>query len=54
VGDTLVGAVAGALGPALTLTCGGVLTGLYAAGFLTRPNVVREYAGASAEPPAAP
>jgi MFS family permease len=47
LGDTLVGSVAGALGPVTALTLGGVLAALYAGVFLARPNPVQRYAGAS-------
>jgi MFS family permease len=47
IGDVVVGAVAGILGPVTALTLGGVVPALVAVGFLTRPNLVREYAGPS-------
>jgi MFS family permease len=46
LGDTLMGSAAGALGPAVALAVGGVLTIAYAAAFLGRDNPVRRYAGA--------
>lgn len=49
LGDTLVGAVAGALGPVVALSLGGVLAALYPVVFLIRPNPVRVYAGVAAE-----
>jgi MFS family permease len=50
LGDTLMGAAAGALGPVLALTLGGVLAGAYAGVFLLRPNPVLGYTGVAAEP----
>lgn len=49
LGDTLVGAVAGAMGPVMALSLGGVLAALYPLVFLVRPNPVRGYAGVAAE-----
>ena len=49
LGDTLVGAVAGVLGPVMALTLGGVLAATYAGAFTARPNPVREYRGVEAE-----
>jgi MFS family permease len=49
LGDTLVGAVAGVLGPVTALTLGGVLAALYASAFVVRPNPVREYQGVGEE-----
>lgn len=49
LGDTLVGAVAGAVGPVMALSLGGVLAALYPLVFLVRPNPVRGYAGVAAE-----
>jgi MFS family permease len=46
IGDVAVGAFAGLVGPVAALTVGGVGPVLVAAGFLARPNAVREYAGA--------
>jgi sugar phosphate permease len=45
LGDTLVGAVAGALGAVTALTLGGALAALYAGFFIVRPNPVRAYQG---------
>jgi MFS family permease len=52
LGDTLIGAVAGVVGPVVALTAGGVVPVLYASAFLLRSNEVREYKGAEerAEP----
>ena len=47
IGDVVVGAVAGVLGPITALTLGGVVPALVALGFLARPNLVRDYAGAT-------
>ena len=49
LGDTLVGAVAGVLGPVMALTLGGVLAAAYAGIFAARPNPVREYRGVEAK-----
>lgn len=49
LGDTVVGAAAGMVGPAAALSIGGLVAGSYAVSYLLRPNVVREYAGANAE-----
>lgn len=49
LGDTLVGAVAGAVGPVVALSLGGALAALYPLVFLVRPNPVRGYAGVAAE-----
>ena len=46
LGDSLMGSAAGALGPGLSLVCGGVLTIGYVGMFLGRDNLVRRYAGA--------
>jgi len=54
LGDLLIGAVAAAVGPVVALTCGGFGPLLVAAGFLSRPNVVREYASATVPEPDAP
>jgi hypothetical protein len=43
LGDTLVGAVAGGLGPITALTLGGALAAVYAGCFIVRPNPVRGY-----------
>jgi MFS family permease len=53
LGDTLVGAVAGVLGPVTALTLGGALAALYAGGFIVRPNPIRAYQGAAEEEDAA-
>ncbi|MET0705161.1 MAG: MFS transporter [Mycobacterium sp.] len=53
LGDTLIGAIAGVLGPVTALTLGGVLGAVYACGFVFRPNPVREYRGAGDDDPAA-
>ncbi|WP_051574976.1 MFS transporter [Mycobacterium sp. URHB0044] len=45
LGDTLIGAVAGVLGPVTALTMGGVLASAYACGFVFHPNPVRGYRG---------
>ena len=45
LGDTLVGAMAGALGAVTALTLGGALAALYAGFFIVRPNPVRAYQG---------
>lgn len=50
LGDTLMGAAAGALGPGTSLLLGGVLTIGYVGAFLGRDNEVRRYAGANPEP----
>ncbi len=46
LGDVVVGAFAGVVGPVLALTVGGIGPLLVAVGFMARPNVVREYTGA--------
>jgi MFS family permease len=46
LGDTLMGAGAGAIGPGVSLVIGGVLTIAYVGAFLGRANPVRSYAGA--------
>jgi MFS family permease len=55
LGDMLIGAVAGVVGPVVALTAGGVATTAYAASYLARRNIVREYVGVEdlEEPPAA-
>jgi MFS family permease len=64
IGDVVVGAFGALVGPVVALTVGGLGPILVAAGFLARPNVVREYAkaavpeseiepGAPQKPPAA-
>ena len=52
VGDMVVGAVAGVVGPVAALTAGGLVSVGYAGSYLTRRNTVREYRGV--EEPAAP
>lgn len=47
LGDVLIGSFAAVVGPAVALTVGGLGPILVAAAFLARPNVVREYAGAT-------
>lgn len=47
LGDVVVGVAAGVLGPVLALTLGGFVPALIAVGFLSRPNVVRDYRGVS-------
>jgi MFS family permease len=57
LGDVVVGAFAALVGPIAALTYGAFVTIAVAAGFASRPNVVREYAGVAepAEPePARP
>ncbi|MFP5336761.1 MAG: MFS transporter [Actinomycetes bacterium] len=58
VGDMLMGAFAGLVGPVVALTIGGIGPVLVAAGFAARPNRVREYRGslegAAGEEPVAP
>lgn len=51
LGDTLMGAAAGALGPSVSLVLGGVLTIAYVGAFLGRDNPVRRYAGAAGQGP---
>jgi hypothetical protein len=45
MGDALVGALAGALGPAIALTIGAGITLSYVTAMLTRDNPVRRYTG---------
>lgn len=45
LGDVLVGAAAGVVGPVAALTGGGLVTAAYAASYLGRRNVVRTYTG---------
>jgi MFS family permease len=45
LGDTIVGAGASVLGPAVALTAGGALTIAYVGGFIGRNNPVRSYTG---------
>ena len=47
IGDVVMGAFAAVVGPVAALTIGGLGPVLVAGAFLTRPNVVREYASAS-------
>ncbi|MDP9434876.1 MAG: MFS transporter [Actinomycetota bacterium] len=47
LGDVVMGAFAAAVGPVVALTLGGLGPVLVAAAFLARPNVVREYGGAT-------
>jgi MFS family permease len=54
LGDTLVGAAAGVLGPVTALTVGGAMAATYACAFLARTNPVREYRGVAAEEVDAP
>jgi len=54
LGDTLIGAVAGALGPVTALTLGGLVAALYPTVFLVRSNPVRVYQGVAAEEESAP
>lgn len=49
LGDTLIGAAAGVLGPVAALTVGGLVAALYPVVFLIRPNPVRVYEGVAAE-----
>ncbi|MPY79732.1 MAG: MFS transporter [Actinophytocola sp.] len=46
LGDTLIGAVAGVVGPVVALTAGGLVPVCYAGAFLLRPTEVRSYQGA--------
>jgi len=46
LGDTVIGGAAAAIGPAVALTLGGVVTAVFAAAHLGRRNPVRAYAGA--------
>lgn len=50
LGDTLIGGLAGAIGPVAALTAGGVAATACAVGVLSRPNPVRSYAGVTQEP----
>jgi hypothetical protein len=49
LGDTLVGGVAGVIGPVAALTAEGLATAAIAAGVLSRPNAVRSYPAATQE-----
>lgn len=53
IGDAVVGAFAAVVGPVAALTLGALGPILVAAGFLSRPNVVRDYASAVVAEPAA-
>ncbi len=50
IGDVVVGALAGVIGPAAALTAGAFGPILVGLGFLARPNVVRDYEGEQAQP----
>jgi MFS family permease len=52
LGDVVIGAAAGLVGPVAALTGGAAVPVLVGLVLLTRPNVVREYAGIAAEPAA--
>jgi MFS family permease len=52
VGDLVMGAFAGVVGPAVALTIGGFGPMLVALGFASRPNRVRDYRGVDDEPEA--
>jgi MFS family permease len=54
VGDLLMGAFAGVVGPVVALTIGGFGPMLVAAGFASRPNRVRDYRGVVEEEPTEP
>jgi hypothetical protein len=45
IGDVVMGAFAGVVGPAVALTVGGFGPILVALGFWSRPNVVRDHRG---------
>jgi hypothetical protein len=51
IGDLVVGAFAWVVGPVAALTVGGLGPILVAAGYLVRPNVVREYTSSEASAP---
>jgi hypothetical protein len=53
IGDVVVGAAAGILGPITALTLGGIVPAVIALGYLSRPNRVRDYAGVADDEPAA-
>lgn len=53
LGDTLIGAVAGVVGPVVALTLGGAVAVLYAGFFVVRPNPVLAYEGAAQQEDAA-
>jgi len=48
LGDVVIGVAAGLVGPVLALTAGAAVPALAAIALLTRPNVVRDYAGIGA------
>lgn len=50
LGDVLIGAVAGLLGPVTALTAGAAVPVLVGLALLTRVNLVRDYAGTAADP----
>ncbi len=54
LGDLLMGAFAGIVGPVVALTIGGLGPMLVAAGFASRPNRVRDYRGVVEEEPVEP
>jgi hypothetical protein len=54
LGDLLMGAFAGLVGPVVALTIGGFGPMLVAAGFASRPNRVRDYRGVVEEEPVEP
>jgi MFS family permease len=54
LGDLLMGAFAGVVGPVVALTIGGFGPMLVAAGFASRPNPVRDYRGVVEEEPVEP
>jgi MFS family permease len=54
LGDMLMGAFAGVVGPVVALTIGGLGPMLVAAGFASRPNRVRDYRGVVEEEPVEP
>ena len=49
LGDVVIGAAAGVVGPVTALTAGAALPVLAGLALLTRSNVVREYAGLERE-----
>ncbi len=54
IGDVIVGAVAGVVGPVVALTVGAAGPVLVALAFAARPNVVRRYRGGVDDEPAVP
>lgn len=54
LGDVVIGAVAGLVGPVVALTAGAAVPVLAGLALLARPNCVRDYAGISPEPKGAP